>query len=386
MTRARRRHRVAVITGTRAEYGALQSIIEAIDAEPRLDLRIVACGMHLLPRFGSTINDIRRDGWPIAARVRMQRGDDSPGDQAAGLARGVDGIARFLLRDKTDIVVVLGDRIEAMAGALAGATTGALIAHIHGGDVAPGDFDDSLRHAITRLAHIHFAATPIAARRLHHMGEAAERIHVVGAPGLDHLIQLRGAWRSKPELPAEVSDLGPYALIVQHAHGRSAAVERRVARMICDEVARAGLARVIIYPNTDRGGSGVIAAIEAHAKRRPRDTRVFKSLPRDAFLRALFGARALVGNSSSGIIEAPAARTPSVNVGDRQKGRDVGGKSVINATESAASVRAALRKAVAMRPRAASQIYGNGRAGERIARKLATIAITPELLRKHFNI
>lgn len=387
MSGRRRRKRVAIVTGTRAEYGALRSVISAIAAQPGLDLRIIACGMQLLPRFGATINDIRRDGWPIAARVRMQRGDDTPDDQARGLARGVDGISRFLTRDRTDIVVVLGDRIEAMAGALAGATCGAVVAHLHGGDVAPGDFDDSLRHAITRLAHVHFAASRAAADRLRAMGEERGRIHVVGAPGLDHLLALRRVGARNPPPPPEVADLEPYALIVQHAYGRSAQVEGRVAREILNETARAGLGRVIIYPNTDRGGSGVIRAIDAHARRYPKHARVFRSLPRDTFLGALFAAKALIGNSSSGLIEAPAARVPSINVGDRQHGRDVGGTTVIHAPESATGIRGALQRALRSRPgRSGASIYGRGAAGVRIAETLAGLEITPALRKKRFSL
>ncbi|RMF75966.1 MAG: UDP-N-acetylglucosamine 2-epimerase (hydrolyzing), partial [Planctomycetota bacterium] len=187
--RAKKR-RIAVVTGTRAEYGLLRSVIAAIDAHPRLELQLVACGMHLLEPFGRTIDDIIADGWPIARAIRMQAGDDSFGDQAFGLARGVVGLAKLFEKSPPAIVVVLGDRIEAMAGALAGVTTGRLVAHIHGGDVAPGDFDESLRHAITKLANIHLAATKAAARRIARMGEPPESIHVVGAPGLDRIREI----------------------------------------------------------------------------------------------------------------------------------------------------------------------------------------------------
>ncbi|MCH7705352.1 MAG: UDP-N-acetylglucosamine 2-epimerase, partial [Planctomycetes bacterium] len=153
--------------------------MEAINRHRRLELQLAVTGMHLLRGFGHTVNEIKRDGWRIDARVRMQRGNDDPLDQALGLSRGIAGLARFFDAARTDVVLVLGDRIEAMAAALAAVSTGRILGHIHGGDVAPGDFDDSMRHAISKLAHVHFAATRASARRLVRMGESPQRVHHV---------------------------------------------------------------------------------------------------------------------------------------------------------------------------------------------------------------
>lgn len=376
--RGERMRRIAVVTGTRAEYGLLKSTMRAIAADPRLKLQVVATGMHLLRKFGHTVDEIVRDGWRIDARVAMQTGADAPLDQATGLARGVAGLARYFAVARTDMVVVLGDRIEALAGALAAVTTGRLVAHIHGGDVAPGDFDDALRHAITKLAHVHLAATREAARRIVRMGENPRSVHVVGAPGLDRLRELlaeRGGMRAA----------GPtgQALVIYHAWGRPAAVEARTMDALLRAVAARGLRRLILYPNSDRGHRGVLQALARHARRYPRDVEVVRSLPRDAYLRALLAADVLVGNSSSGIIEAPLAGTPSVNVGQRQAGRQVGGRSVVQVGETYAAIRAGLAAALRMRTRAARQtVYGDGRAGERIARILARVPIGPEAARK----
>lgn len=377
MARRPRRKRVAVVTGSRAEYGLLTSTLAAIEDSPRLELQLVVTGMHLLSRFGRTIREIEADGWRIAARVPMQRGDDAVTDQAQGLGRGVAGLARAVERLGSDVVLVLGDRIEAMAAALAAVTTGRAVAHIHGGDVAPGDFDDSLRHAITKLAHMHLAATRDAARRIVRLGERADRVHVVGAPGLDRLRELlRGRARRGARSGT--------ALVVHHAYGRDAAREQAVATNVLRAVADAGLRRVIVYPNSDRGHSGVLRAIERHAAAaRNGDVRLHRSLPRDAFLDALLAADVLVGNSSAGVIEAPFAGTPSVNVGQRQRGRMPGGPSVIHAPEQRAAVRAAIAAALRKRPRAgASRVYGDGQAGRRIAAVLERQEVTPELLRK----
>ncbi len=372
------RQRVAVVTGTRAEYGLLRSTLAAIHSHPRLELQVIVCGMHLLARFGRTLREVERDGWPIIARVRMQRGDDSPTDQAEGLARGVRGIARALHAARTATVLVLGDRIEALAGALAAVTLGIRVAHVHGGDVAPGDFDDAVRDAITQLADLHFPASRAAARRLARMGVPRDRVHVVGAPGLDRLLELARA-RPARRATRDAAARPRTALVVYHPAGRPAAIERRAMESLLNVVAASGLRRVIIYPNSDRGHSGVVAAIRLHVRRSQRcDVVVHRSLPRDAYIAALLEADVVVGNSSSGIIEAPAVGTPAVDVGDRQRGRLHGGPGVFHAAESrgaiAAALHRALRRADARRRRGGLRlrgVYGDGRAGERIARILA---------------
>jgi GDP/UDP-N,N'-diacetylbacillosamine 2-epimerase (hydrolysing) len=379
VSRARptRHRRIAVVTGTRAEYGLLKSALQAIAAHPRLSLQLVVTGMHLLPKFGRTIDDIVRDGWRIDARVPMQAGTDRPDDQAQGLAHGVAGIARYLHCARTNIVLVLGDRIEAMAGALAAVTTDKVLAHIHGGDVAPGDFDETLRHAITKLAHIHLAASRGAARRIVRLGESSQRVHCVGAIGLDRLRELLA------EIPRR---RGPSneALVVYHAWGRPADVEARTMRSILNTVQKSGLRRLILFPNSDRGHRGVLRAIEQHRRAcPPGDVQVVRSLPRDEYLRALLRADVLVGHSSSGVLEAPLAGTPAVNVGGRQAHREPGGPAVFPCGESQPAIAAALRRALRTRVRRGGRsVYGDGHAGERIAHILAATPLTDQLLRK----
>lgn len=376
-TRRRRLRRVAVITGTRAEYGLLRSTMAAIRSHPGLELRVVATGMHLLRKFGHTVDQIARDGWRVDAKVKMQSGDDSRLDQAAGLSRGVAGIAKFLEEAGTDIVLVLGDRIEAMAGALAATTTGRIVAHIHGGDDAPGDLDNVLRHAITKLSHVHLTATPAARRRIVAMGELRKHVHFVGAPGLDRLAQLI-AQTPRTRIRSN------HALVVHHSCGRSAAVERRVMSAALEAVKAEGLSRTVIYPNSDRGHTGIVKAIEAHRARAANGAvRVLRSLDYDAYLRLLIAADVLVGNSSSGIIEAATAGTASVNIGPRQEGRERSGRSVVDAEESIGSIRDALRRALRKRPIIGrATIYGDGQAGTRIAEVLASVPLDDTFRRK----
>lgn len=373
--------RIAFVTGTRAEFGLMESTLREIEAHPRLRLDVIATGIHLLPRFGRTVREIESSGHRLAARVSMQRGDGSLLDQAAGLARGIDGIARTLERLRTDIVLVVGDRIEALAGALAAVTTGRWVAHVHGGDLAAGDFDDAIRNAITKLAHLHFAATRRSARRIQRMGEERRRIFCVGAPAMDELLAMLRRARGG-RLRGRRGSLPRTALIVQHAYGRPEQQEERVARELLRAVCAAGLQPWILYPNTDRGHRGVIRAIESFVgSRAGAGARVDRSLPRAEFLRALLSADLLIGNSSSGIIEAPMAGTPSVNIGMRQHGRERGGSTVIDAEETYASIRSAIAKALSLR-RLPGRVYGDGKAGPRIARILGRAGIDAAFLRK----
>ncbi len=377
--KANQQRRVAVVTGTRAEYGLLKTVMRAIKRHPALRLEVVACGMHFLRKFGYTIKDIEADGWPIDARVRMQSGRSDDQDQGTGLAKGVAGISRYLCAAKTDVVVVLGDRIEAMAGALAAVTTGRILAQIHGGDTAPGDSDEGLRHAITKLAHIHLAATAEARGRIIRMGEQPKCVFNVGAPGLDDLVDL---------LKSECSNGRPNkegALVIQHAYGRSAEKECRTMASALRAVEHAGLKPTIIYPNSDRGHAGVVDAIEQYQAAHP-DVLVHRSLPREKYLQLLAWSRVLVGNSSSGIIESASAGTAAVNVGGRQEGRQHSGPSVIDCKESTKDIERAIGRALLKRPKiGGTTCYGQGKAGQRIADILARTKLDETLRRKRIS-
>lgn len=373
---SRRQRRIAVITGTRAEYGLLRSTMQAIAAHRDLELQIVATGSHLLRKFGHTVDQIVSDGWHIDARVRMQKGTDDSLDQAIGLSNGVAGIAKFLDRCDTDVVLVLGDRIEALAGGLAAVSTGRVLAHCHGGDVAQGDFDDSFRHAITKLAHVHLAATSSARRRIIRMGEHQQNVIWVGAPGLDQLREVIGSYNRRPASTDRV-------LILQHPIGRSAQRERRVMKAIFAALEGDHLSRTVIYPNSDRGHTGILDAIQSQQARSAGSLRVVRSLARQQFLEELIEADLLIGNSSCGIIEAGTAGTAAVNIGARQLGRLPSGPSVVSCGESVASISAAIREARQKRPRMGGvSVYGREPVGPRIASILAQLTVNEAFFHK----
>jgi UDP-hydrolysing UDP-N-acetyl-D-glucosamine 2-epimerase len=379
-----RPQRVAVITGTRAEYGLLRTVIHGLQRVDGLQTHIIAAGQHLLRRFGYTVQDISADGLPIDARVPMYTGRDEPLEQAQALARGVTGMAFALQRLRSDVVLVLGDRVEALAGALAAVTSGRCLAHIHGGDLAPGHIDDTLRHAITKLAHVHFAACPASGRRICRLGEDPRRVHVVGAPGLD---ELRGLPAPPSGWLAQRFQLDPrseVAIILQHPIGRPAAEEGAVMQRIIRAVLARRLSCLILHPNCDPGHSGILQAItQAGATVDRRRLASVASLPRLEFLRCLRGARLLVGNSSCGIIEAHTAGTLAVDIGLRQRGRTFNKGAVLHCGESAADIRSALQQALRLRLNGARRnVYGDGRCGERIAGSLAELDLSDNLLRK----
>jgi UDP-hydrolysing UDP-N-acetyl-D-glucosamine 2-epimerase len=380
--------RVAIVTGTRAEFGLLEPVLQAITKRGRIEARLIVTGMHLLKKFGMTVNNIVDRGYRVDARIKMQTGRDDGPAEAAAVGRAITGIANALDRLECNVVLVLGDRIEAFAGAAAGAVGRRVVGHIHGGDRAPGDIDEAMRNAITRLAHVHFTASRDATDRLVRMGEPSERVHLVGAPGLDAIRSFRQAERRNgaqttqrlTELVGEIAD-GPYAVLVQHACGRTADEEAKVMRAAVAAIESSGLPAVALWPNSDPGHDGIIRELYK-LQHRP-GWKVFPSLVRDDYLRLVHRSAVLVGNSSSGIIESASLGVNAVNIGRRQAGRLRCGYGVIDAGESLPAIRKAIQTAVARpKPDPGRSVYGEGRAGERIAGILEKLRVNASTLQK----
>lgn len=362
--------RIAIVTGTRAEYGLLETVIAAVDAHPQLTLQLVVAGTHL------TTGSIKDIGYPIAARVPMQKkrsvqkkGSDpflsflsGRAADVQALSRGIAGFGRAFGLLKPDLVVVLGDRIEAFAAASAASVGGYRVAHLHGGDRAEGVADEAMRHAISKLAHLHFPATALSRKRLVRMGEDPANIYNVGSPAIDAL---------KDIAPA---DNAPTLIVMQHPIG--AADEQEHAWMDATLKATAKYDRLVMSPNHDPGRAGVLAAIADHGIK-PTD-----HLPRARFLTLLTGARAIVGNSSAGLIEAAALKTPAVNVGPRQAGRERP-RSVIDCGYGITPARKAVAEALKLGTASLRHPYGKGQTGITIAKHLASIGLDTLSVRKH---
>ncbi len=352
----------------------MRSTLEAIRAHRGLELQIVVTGMHLSARHGKSVRSIREQGWTVDATVPWGAGKfgaGSAGDQlrnAVATGRAMGGIAAALERLKSDIVLVVGDRVEAFAAAAAGHVGGRIVAHVHGGDRALGQVDDSLRHSITKLAHLHFPATVESEKRILKLGEDAWRVHRAGSPGIDGIAMQAGQ--------REVE--GRYALLVLHPTGTDETAEAQRARLVLKCIQRIGFDRiVIVYPNNDPGSAGIIGCWEESAGA----AIVHRDLPRDKFLALMRDAAVLIGNSSSGIIEAASFGTPVVDVGPRQKGREHSGNLVHVEFSRSAIERELKRVWNGGRPRRASRknVYGGDGAGSGIAGVLGGVGIDERL-------
>jgi UDP-hydrolysing UDP-N-acetyl-D-glucosamine 2-epimerase len=374
-----RRRTICFVTGTRAEFGLMVRALRAIDTHPTLRLRIVATGMHLDSTRGYSLSAIEQAGFDVAATVPWPPAGTASGT-AAATGQAMAGLTDCYRRLKADVVLVVGDRVEAFAAAAAAHVAGLCVAHVHGGDRAPGVIDDSLRHAITKLSHVHFPATADSARRIRRLGEDDWRVYRVGSPGIDSIAEDALPLRTVCD---EVGPLtaGAFTLFAFHPAGGSDAAERRRAAELLRTVLRvAPEPCVAVYPNNDPGSGGIVRAIEA-----VRDKRFIarRNLSRGTWLGLLRDAAMLVGNSSSGIIEAASFGTPVINVGDRQQGRQHG-PNVFHA-RSARDVPPLVRHLWnGGRPRRFSRRnpYGGGPTGARIAQVLAGLSLDDALLRK----
>lgn len=310
---------VCFVSGTRAEFGLMASTLNAIRQHPGLRLRIIATGMHLDPAHGLTLDALAAAGLPADAVVPWEPGD-GPCHAAAQTGLTMAALPELYRQLDVDVVLVAGDRVEAFAAASAAHISGKIVAHVHGGDRALGQVDDALRHAISKLSHIHFPATPGSANRLMRMGEDAFRVRQVGSPGIDGIRSLaarRGdVMRAFPTLKP-----GRFALVVLHPTTPNEHAELRAAQMVLNAAQRAGFEQiVIVYPNNDPGSAGIKRCWD---RQEASDRLILRrDIPRGLFLGLMRESAVLLGNSSSGMIEAASFGTPVVDVGRRQSGRE----------------------------------------------------------------
>jgi UDP-hydrolysing UDP-N-acetyl-D-glucosamine 2-epimerase len=377
---------IGVVTVARSDYGHLVPLLEALRDTPGITLQLYVAGAHLSPRFGETVSAIEADGWPISARVETIGASDAAVEVAAGTGAGVAGFARAFAAGRPDLIVVLGDRAEMLAAAVAALPLAIPVAHLHGGEVTEGAIDEQARHAITKLAHLHFPAAEPYARRIRQMGEEPWRVHCVGAPGLDRFA--RGAAMPREELarriglplrrPTLLVTFHPVTLEPGEAGGHSAELAGAL-EMVDGDV-------VITYPGADAAHDAVIRRLEALAATRP-GTRMIPALGEDGYRALLQEADVMVGNSSSGLIEAPSFGLPVVNVGIRQQGR-LRAANVIDVGHGREEIAAGIRRALAPGFRAGLRglvnPYGDGNAAPRIARVLREGELGPRLVRKRF--
>lgn len=366
------KRRVAVFTGTRAEYGLLYWLMKDIQASERLMLQVIVSGMHLSPEFGETWKQVQADGFSIDAKVEMLLSSDTPVGVVKSMGLGTIGFADALERLKPDLLVVLGDRFEALAVVQAALIMRIPVAHLHGGELSEGAYDDAIRHAITKMASLHFTAAEPYRQRVIQMGEVPETVFNVGAIGLDHL------QRNAPMSQACLSEsLGfnlreRYFLVTYHPVTLAEEDPEASFRAILDALDRFPDHQVILtYPNADNGGRALIPLLEDYARREPERVIAVPSLGFRRYLSALSRTAAMIGNSSSGIIEAPSFGIPTVNIGSRQLGR-LAANSVLHCAPDTDEIYQAIATAVSAdfsaRCRNVPNPYGRGNASEQIIR------------------
>ena len=367
----------------------MRTALEAIRRHPALELQLVCTGMHLDPAHGRSIDTVRAEGWAVDAVVPWGGGhsyNGSPDRNAADTGAAMAALAETFRKLRSDVVLVVGDRVEAFAAAAAAHVGHRVVAHVHGGDRALGQVDDALRHAITKLAHVHFPATKRSAERLRKLGENPASIRRVGSPGVDGI---RGAAAPWQEIAASFPGLGrrQFALFVLHPTSADPDEEYRRARIAADALRRARIGRAsVVYPNNDPGAAGILRCWdELSADHSLRDTFTFRrDVPRPLFLGLMRDAAVVVGNSSCGIIEAASFGTPVVDIGPRQAGRERS-RNVANVPFKPAAIRWALASAWnGGRPRRCpcANVYGGDGAGRRIADALARTPLNAGLIRK----
>ncbi len=378
------KRKITVITGTRSEYGLLYPVMRAIQNHHELELSVIATGMHLSREHGYTVDEIKKDGFIINATVDMLMSGDTGASMAKSLGKGIIGITEAIEKMRPDIVLVLGDRDEPFAGSVAAAHMNIPVAHIHGGDITEGCIDESIRHSITKFAHIHFPATEESADRIRKMGEETWRIYTVGAPGLDTILNKELIPKEQLMKKYSLRPGEPLLLAVQHSVNLQPEKAAEQIRITLEALNDLKIQAILVYPNSDAGGRSMIEVIKEY-EHLP-FLHIFKSLPHIEFISLMNIANALVGNSSSGIIEAPSFHLPAVNIGIRQEVRQHT-CNLINVPHDKLKIIEAIKMALydeTFKKKVSSCInpYGDGKAGIRIADVLAKIGINQKLLQK----
>lgn len=377
---------IAVVTTSRADYGIYRPVLRALETDPAFEVRLLVSGSHLSPDFGMTVRDIEADGFPVSERIETLLASDSPEGTAKAMALGLAGFGQSFRRSRPDLLMVLGDRFEMHAAALAALPFRIPVAHVHGGEVTAGAMDEALRHSMTKLSHIHFVATEEYGRRVIQLGEEPWRVTVCGAPSLDNL--RTAVLKSRQEMESRLGfNLGEQFLLVTfHPATLDEADPAHQARTLLDAVVATGLPAVVTMPNADPGGRRVREVLLEIAAKNS-SVHLVENLGTESYFSLMRIAAAMAGNSSSGIIEAVSFGLPVVNVGARQLGR-VRAANVLDAPCEAEALAAVLGKALDPAFRATlaglTNPYGDGHASERITARLKEVDLGPALLLKKF--
>jgi len=377
---------IAAVTVGRSDYSLYRPIFQEIENRPDLYLSVMVSGTHLTTEFGLTIEDIEADGFAVDEKVQTVLPEDSAGMVAKSMRLGIMGFGQVFVRRRPDILLVIGDRFEMHSAVVAAVPFQIPIAHIHGGEVTYGAFDEGFRHSISKFSHLHFASTEGHARRLRQLGEEPWRITVSGAPGLDNIRQTKRLPRDEFFTRFNLRPVDDFLLVTYHP------VTHELESLVCqfEELIAAlndsGREIILTMPNNDPGGRALRVLIADFADEHPR-VQVVENFGSQGYASAMSLASAMVGNSSSGIIEAATFELPVVNIGSRQEGRSRG-PNVIDCDYNRSEITAALRQATDPEFRSSfarlPNPYGDGYAAKRIVDRLSTETLDERLLVKRF--
>lgn len=337
--------KLCVITGSRAEYGLLRPVIRRIKEDPELKLQLIATGIHLDTRYGLDCREIEDDGTEIDVKIEMNLASDSSTGICKSMGLEMISLSEAYERLKPDMVLLLGDRYETFMAASAAVICGIPIAHIHGGEITRGAYDDRMRHAISKMSDLHFTSTKAYRRRVIQLGEIPERVHHVGALGIENMKTLRLLTKTELEKELKISLTSPMALITYHpATSDHNSITAQLGPLLEALDCFPDLFAVFTKSNSDTGGNKINEMIEDYAGKKPKRAAVFSSLGTLRYLSLMSHCQVVIGNSSSGIIEAPYLRVPAVNIGSRQDGR-IKPPSVISCGYSIKEITAAIQTA-----------------------------------------
>lgn len=381
--------KICVVTGSRAEYGLLYWLLKEIQSDARLDLQLVVTGMHLSPKFGMTVRQIEADGFVPDATVDMLVSSDTPAGIAKSIGLGVIGFADALARLSPDLLVILGDRFEILAAAQAAMVARIPMAHIHGGELTEGVIDEAIRHSLTKMSHLHFVAAERYRERVIQLGESPNLVWNVGALGLDWLNRMPLLDRNALSESIGFDLNEPYFLVTYHPATLVQGIQEG-ATALFEALGEFPNYRVLITGvNADTGNSAISDAIHKFSSENLGRTFFVTSLGQQRYLSALAHAKAVIGNSSSGLIEAPSVKAPTVNIGNRQRGR-IRAATVIDVSEDVFSIVEGIRKALSVSfcdvVMKSVSPFGDGHAAERICDVLAKHPLQGLLMKQFHDI
>ena len=380
--------KIAIFTGTRAEYGLLYWIIKALHEFDDIELQLLVGGMHLSPEFGNTVTQIEADGFPISEKIEFLLSSDTPVGISKSMGLAIISAAEAIERHNPEILILLGDRYETLALAQTAMLARVPIAHIHGGEVTEGLIDEAIRHSITKMAHIHFTSTETYRRRVIQLGENPDKVFNVGAPGIDNIVRLK--LLKNEELSSEIGFelLGPYFLVTYHPvtleiNGSAKSLKNLLFAL--DKYPEYQI--IFTYPNSDTYGRQLIDLLHDYQNVNPSRVYVAPSLGQFRYLSLMKHCTAVIGNSSSGLIEAPSFKVPTVNIGNRQKGR-LAGCTVVQTSddieEISKSIKHVIKPEFRQKCKSYNNPYGDGETSNKIISTLRKISLE-DIIMKPFN-